>query len=461
MPAGRCVVVADCELQSVALELADLIAQRGNAAAHCCQVLPADLGDLAAIIFVTEPLGLAALAARIAALRLHAPAVAVLVAVENAVPEALHAVLAAGAFDFVSVPVDPCAFLVRLRRALGDVAVLPRATGAPAMVSNVRGLVYASDRMAEASARIAAVSRCDANVLIQGETGTGKEVCAQAVHYMSPRAARPWVAVNCGAIPVDLVETELFGHVKGAYTTALSARPGLVREAECGTLFLDDIDCLPLAAQAKLLRFLQEHEYRPVGANNVLHADVRVIAASNCDLSALAQRGAFRLDLYFRLNVLRLNLPPLRERREDIPVLALHFLHEFAREFQRPVNGLTPAALRLLFAHPWPGNVRELRHVIERAVLLASGPQLAAVDIEIDGAAPCAAVDDNDDDSFRSAKLRAVTIFERDYLERMLVAHDGNVTRAAGAAKKDRRAFFELMRKHAIRPAHYANAVPR
>ena len=184
----------------------------------------------------------------------------------------------------------------------------------------IRGLVYTSTAMAQVASRLSTIAGCDANLLILGATGTGKEVCALAAHYLSGRASKLWIAVNCGAIPGDLVENELFGHVKGAYTTALTARSGLVREAEGGTLFLDDVDCLPLPAQAKLLRFLQEREYRPVGSNTIQHADVRVIAASNCDLHALSLRGAFRQDLYFRLNVLRLKLPALCERREDIAV---------------------------------------------------------------------------------------------------------------------------------------------
>jgi two-component system response regulator AtoC len=295
------------------------------------------------------------------------------------------------------------------------------------------------------------MASCGANVLILGETGTGKEVCAHAIHYLSARAPKPWIAVNCGAIPAELMETELFGHVKGAYTTAHASRTGLVHDAETGTLFLDDIDCLTLSAQVKLLRFLQEREYRQVGSNTLLHADVRVIAASNCDLNALVLRGAFRQDLYYRLNVLRLDLPALRDRREDIAVLAPHFIHEFARDFQRQVSSLTPCAMLKLYAHDWPGNIRELKHVIERAVLLCSGPVLQTEDIQIDSAHQ----PEQSDDSFQSAKSRIVDNFERGYLERLLVAHGGNITRAAKAAKKDRRAFFELMRKHELEPESF------
>ena len=298
-------------------------------------------------------------------------------------------------------------------------------------------------------AKLRTIAGCDAGVLILGETGTGKELFAQSVHYLSARRGNPWVAVNCAAIPVDLVEDELFGHVKGAYTTAHNARSGLVREAERGTLFLDDVDCLALPAQAKLLRFLQEREYRAVGSNTTRHADVRIIAASNRSLADLAAQGAFRCDLYFRLNVLNLSLPALRERPGDIAALAVHFIRQFAERYGRQVDAIAPAALHKLESHIWPGNVRELQHVVERAVVLAPGPALTADDIDLPGVTgtPAQAATD---ESFGAAKARVVQQFERDYLEQLLCANCGNVTHAARAAKKNRRAFFALMRKHGI-----------
>jgi DNA-binding NtrC family response regulator len=252
-------------------------------------------------------------------------------------------------------------------------------------------------------------------------------------------------------MPTDLVENELFGHVKGAYTTAHAGRSGLVREAEGGTLFLDDVDCLPLSAQVKLLRFVQEREYRAVGSNSVQRADVRLIAASNHRLPQMVARGEFRQDLYFRLNVLTLELPPLRERRSDIAALAQHFLRRFSERHGRRVAAISPSALERLMSHDWPGNVRELQHAIERAVLLARGPTLGEDDIEIDGAGPAEA----GDATFRAAKDRVVRQFERGYIERLLASCGGNVTHAAMQAGKNRRAFFELMRKHDIRSAPF------
>ncbi len=196
------------------------------------------------------------------------------------------------------------------------------------------------------------VAQCDASVLILGESGTGKEVFTRAIHYLSPRASRPLIPVNCGAIPTELMESELFGCVRGAYTSANAPRSGLVREAEGGTLFLDEIDALPLGAQTKLLRLLQEKEYRPVGGKSC-RADIRVVAASNHDLALLVERGAFRRDLYFRLNVLNLVLPPLRDRRDDIPELAHYFADQCCRQRHRPPVSLTAQAVRSLMAHDW------------------------------------------------------------------------------------------------------------
>jgi two-component system, NtrC family, response regulator GlrR len=328
----------------------------------------------------------------------------------------------------------------------------------------IRGFIYCSKVCAEIAARLPVIAGSDSSVLIVGETGTGKEICAQALHYLSRRSAGPWVAVNCAAIPVELIESELFGHVKGAFTTAHSSRQGLVKEAESGTMFLDDIDCLPLLAQGKLLRFLQQQEYRPIGSNTVYHSDVRVIAASNRDLRILAAQGGFRQDLYFRLNVLPVALPPLRERREDVPLLADHFLQQFdpSHGGDGTDRSFTPDALQKLLGHDWPGNVRELRHVIERSVLLSSNDEIDANDIAIDTELECndnTVGDELASESFQVAKKRVVDRFERQYIETLLAMHKGNLTRAALAAKKNRRAFFELIRKHHIDTHRFSDTV--
>jgi two-component system, NtrC family, response regulator GlrR len=297
--------------------------------------------------------------------------------------------------------------------------------------------------------KIPLVARWDVAVLICGETGTGKDLCGRAIHYLSPRASRPFVAVNCGALPLELVENELFGHERAAFTGAFAPSPGLVQEAEGGTLFLDEVDALTLAAQAKLLRLLQDGEFRPLGSTKVRRADIRVVAATNVDPEQAVAQGRLRRDLYYRLNVIRLDLPPLRSRQEDVPLLARHFLARCNQRFGLSITGFSPQALKDLAAHEWPGNVRELAHTIERAVLLCEGAEVLQrehLDLPKNLTDSAAAADLG----FREAKARAIAEFERGYVTRLLHVHGGNISRAARAARKDRKSFWELIRQHHI-----------
>jgi DNA-binding NtrC family response regulator len=288
----------------------------------------------------------------------------------------------------------------------------------------------------------------DATVLLTGETGTGKELVARAIHYGSPREGEPFVPVNCGALPEHLVENELFGHAKGAYTDASSTERGLVAEAEGGTLFLDEIDALSMSAQVKLLRFLQDREYRPVGSARSLTANVRVIAATNAELWEQVQAKRFRKDLYYRLHAIALRLPALRERPEDIPRLAAHFLHRCGIHYGREPQQFSAAALQKLMAYAWPGNVRELEAAIQRAVLLTSSSVLHPDDIELSFPYQHPG---SGDESFREAKARIITQFERAYLITLLSSHKGNVSRAAKQAGKERRAFTRLLQKYSLK----------
>jgi len=411
-------------------------------------------GDLDAALVAGCPESLPKLLDAVRRLRRERPGCAVLGTGAGFDAAQLRALFAAGLHDFIDLPVSPETLAARMSRAMGLITDEAAPHVRDAMSAPMREFIGTSPAFVAQIEKIPTIAGCEAGVLILGETGTGKEVCAQAIHYLSARASKPWIAVNCGAIPLELIESELFGHVKGAYTTAHSAREGLVAEAEGGTLFLDDIDCLPMSAQSKLLRFLQEREYRAVGANALRRADVRVIAASNRSLCQLAARGEFRQDLFFRLNVLTLTLPPLRERREDIPALAAHFLRQLARTLARPAVSLSPQAVKRLLSHDWPGNVRELQHVLERAFVLAKGACLAAADLEIAGASGADAASE----SFRAAKERVVQQFERSYIENLLVTFAGNVTHAAHEAKKNRRAFFALIRKHRIEPGRFRSS---
>ena len=286
-------------------------------------------------------------------------------------------------------------------------------------------------------------ARCDATVLISGESGTGKELFARAIHYLSPRADRPFVPVNCGALPENLVESEIFGHKRGAFTGAACDRAGLIREAEGGTLFLDEIDCLTPQAQVKLLRFLQDGEYRSVGSEQIRHANIRVIAAANADFNQILSLGKFREDLFYRLSVLTLTLPPLRERPGDILLLTRDFLQKQAAITNTRPKNISLAALNRLLFHPWPGNVRELQNVLMRAIVLSDRCEIELSDLNLPDNGHAV-----EDQSFQTMKSRVVWQFEHDFLTSVLHAHRGNITRAALAAKKNRRAFWQLLRKH-------------
>jgi two-component system response regulator GlrR len=306
-------------------------------------------------------------------------------------------------------------------------------------------LIGQSEAFVAETRKIPLIARSDISVLISGETGTGKEMVGRAIHYLSPRAGKPFVPVNCGAIPVELLENELFGHERGAFTGASGARDGLIQEAEQGTLFLDEVDCLPPLAQVKLLRFLQSKEFRPLGSTKVITGNVRIVAASNANLEQAVAAGTLRRDLYYRLNVVPIVLPPLRERSSDILLLARHFLAEYAAKLNSPAEDFSPEAERRLMLYGWPGNVRELEHVIERVVVLCTEKIIQNDHIALPG-------QDNEIGqlSFNEMKARVVSQFETNYLQSLLVAYKGNISQAAQAARKERRTFWELIRKHKI-----------
>lgn len=326
----------------------------------------------------------------------------------------------------------------------------------PAMIV---GESDASRAMLSSIRRFAA---CGVPVLLEGETGTGKELAAREIHYAGPRARKPFVPVNCGALPDTLIESELFGHRRGAFTDARTEQPGLVELAHGGTLFLDEVDALSPKAQVTLLRFLQDHEYRPVGGGVARTADVRVIAATNAPLEAYSQSGRFRRDLYYRLNALHLRLAPLRERRADIVLLAQHFLAAAVRQLGTAPKRWSEAALAALVAHAWPGNVRELENIALRACVDSDGDEVGLVELgaadavfAVGASAPVTASGSADDGSFSASKARAIATFERTYLTRLLQAAGGNVTAAARQAEIERRQLGKLLKKHGIVPQRF------
>ncbi len=379
-----------------------------------------------------------------------APAAPVFAVTPAEDPAALLDLLHLGLTDFIRSPSSRGDVLPRLWRSLEHRRRKKRFTLRIKEDVALKRLIGESPAFLAETRKLPLLARCDIGVLVCGETGTGKEVVARTIHHLSPRAVGPFIPVNCGAIPVELVENELFGHARGAFTGAMAARPGLIEEASHGTLLLDEIDCLPPLAQTKLLRFLQEKEFRALGSNRVRHGDVRVIAATNTDVETAVAKGQLRRDLFYRLNVVPVNLPPLRERREDIAPLARHFLRRFAGHLERRVDDFTPEAMEALSEHGWPGNVRELENVVQRAVVLCeSGSRIRLEDTLLANAG------DDGKLSFQEAKARVVARFERRYLEKMLAAHSGNISHAARAAKKNRRAFWELMRKHDIQAERF------
>jgi two-component system, NtrC family, response regulator GlrR len=352
--------------------------------------------------------------------------------------------------DFVVWPAEALVVGERIRRLVGPSPVGLAAVHERLLSEMTQAQLVGRDpAFVPVVEKIPRLARAGWPVLITGETGTGKEVCARAIHHCGPRRAAAFIAADCAAFPEQLFENELFGHARGAFTDAHRDQKGLAALAEGGTLFLDEVDSLSLPAQAKLLRFLQERSYRPLGSERFVRADVAVIAASNRTLESLVDRRQFRPDLFFRLNVLRLHVPALRDRPSDIELLARRFVDDVCAESGLPPKSLSVGAIRVLTSHNWPGNVRELLNVVQRGVLLSEGHHILArhVSPAAEAETPSAA----GTPTFRQARTQMLAAFERDYVEMLLRTHAGNVTRAARAAAKDRRAFGRLIKKHGIR----------
>jgi DNA-binding NtrC family response regulator len=350
--------------------------------------------------------------------------------------------------DFVLWPSPPEEVAQRIRRLLGG---KPQAHDSTVLrllhEIGFAQLVGEDPAFLRALETIPLLAASAAPVLITGETGTGKEFSAQAIHYLGPKRHSPFVAVDCGAIPDQVFENEMFGHVRGGYTDAHSDQKGLAEFADGGTLFLDEINSLSPAAQAKLLRFLQEGKFKPLGGSKFVQVNVRIIAATNQDLETCVRKGQFRADLFYRLNVLRLLLPPLRERPLDIPLLSKHFLDALERSGEGKSRTFSSSALRKLRSHSWPGNVRELHNVVRQAAVLATGPQILPEHVLLPDASdgdPCGR------SGFHAERELAIAAFERNYVEQLLRNCGGNVSEAARQAGKNRRSIGRLMKKYNI-----------
>lgn len=366
----------------------------------------------------------------------------IILTAHGTIPDAVDATQR-GVFGFLTKPFEARELLALLQRAIALQPAQP-VTPSPKDDAWRADILTASPRMLALLSEAGLVARSEASVLIRGESGTGKEMLARAVHRASPRQAGPFVAINCAAIPETLLESELFGHAKGSFTGASQAQTGLFQQANGGTLFLDEIGDMPLPLQVKLLRVLQERQVRPLGAAQAVDVDVRIVSATHRDLDAAIVEGQFRDDLYYRLNVVALHLPPLRERREDISMLAQHALQVLSPRLHRRITGFTPDALDLLQQQDWPGNVRQLMNVVEQCCALSTTSRIPASSV------------------VRALRLKPTTLlpfaeareqFERDYLAQLLKMSNGNVAQAARLAQRNRTEFYRLLGKHHLDPA--------
>lgn len=359
-----------------------------------------------------------------------------------------------GAFDFIGKPVNAAELRLRVERALRDRSlgrIDKKSRGAEQRRPRKSDVVIGgSSWIKELYERISMVAPTDVTVAISGESGTGKELVARTIHSLSSRYEKPFVVVNCGAIPETLLEDELFGHVKGAFTDASKDREGLFSAANEGTLFLDEIGEMPVSLQVKLLRVIQSQEFRRIGDDHDQRVDVRLLTATNKDLEQEVVAGNFRQDLYYRINVFPLVLPPLRNRKEDIPLLAHHFLLKHRVKVGKRVDGFTPAGMAKLMGHNWPGNVRELENKVHHALVLAQGEHITPDEVQLELAPVAEAPLLDLTRPFRDLKREVIEVFEREYARELLRAHHGNLAAAARQAKVDRKNLWSLVKKYQI-----------
>ena len=358
-----------------------------------------------------------------------------------------------GAYDYLTKPFEATDLLHRIEQALEVHRLKSEVERLRTMVQDryqFDNIITVTDVMQKVLRQVAQIAVTDSTVCVYGESGTGKELIAKAIHVASRRAAGPFVAINCGAIPEGLLENELFGHMKGAYTGADRPKKGFLQQAEGGTLLLDEIGELSPMLQVKFLRVLEEREFYPLGSSQPIKVNIRLVAATNQDLGKLVSQGKFREDLYYRLHVLPIFLPPLRERPGDITPLAQHFMQRFAQDLNKEVKGFTAEALQRLMLYEWRGNVRELANVIERAVVLTSTSMLTP-DLLLLGKPEVQNTQQTEPSTLREAREQ----FERKYIIQVLTSVKGNVSRAAEVSGKDRAEFYRLLRKHALVPSTF------
>lgn len=393
---------------------------------------------------------------------LHAinPAMPVIILTGHGSIESAVEAIKRGAYDYLTKPFDHRELLLQISRALENRRLTSENVRLKELLQekyDFANIVAKSDKMQKVLAGVSRIARTDSTVYIQGESGTGKEVIAKAIHLASERKNKPFVAINCAAVPETLLESELFGHEKGSFTGAVRSTKGFFTQAHEGTIFLDEIGDMPLSIQPKLLRALEERQFYPIGSEKPIQVDVRVIVATKKDLVEEVKKGLFREDLFYRIHVIPIRLPPLRDREEDIPHLSGHLLQKIARQMKKEVKGLTPQAMKKLMLHDWPGNVRELENTLEYAVTMAEGEMVTEDLIET----KMSRTVDSQESALRGASLpvngplkslkEARAEFERAYLIRLLEHSTGSAAKAADIAGKYRGDFYDLLKKHGIK----------
>ncbi len=379
-------------------------------------------------------------------LRIHPGLPVIILTAHGSIPNAVEA-MQRGAFGYLTKPFDDKELKAKIEEGLSPQRMRGEIQRLKSLVNELYGMeniVARSSAMQRILQQVVQVADSDATILLFGETGTGKEVLARVIHANSRRSKGPFVALNCAAIPETLFESELFGHVRGAFTSAHGAKRGLFQSANGGTLFLDEIGEIPLSMQVKLLRAVQEREVREVGSEISTKIDVRIIAATNKDLGEAVKNGSFRNDLYYRISVVPLFIPPLRDRRDDIPLMAQHFLITSAKRANKSLRGFTPAALNRLVTHPWPGNVRELENVVEKAAVMTRQDMITPDLLPSMGTSP---------DAPLKPLTEAKEEFEKTYLKNVLQLTGGNISRAAQFAGRYRADFYKMLKKYGLHPS--------
>jgi two-component system response regulator GlrR len=368
----------------------------------------------------------------------------IILTAHGSIPNAVEA-MQKGAFSYLTKPFEDRELTIHIERALEKRNLQKKIHNLQSLVKDrfsFKNIIGKSRVMKSMFEQVVQVAPTESTILLTGESGTGKELTARAIHAHSHKSGGPFIAVNCGAIPENLLENELFGHAKGAYTGAESVQVGYFSRAEGGTIFLDEIGETPLAVQVKLLRVLQEKEFEPIGSDKSVKVDVRIIAATNQDLESAVTQGRFREDLYYRIYVIPINVPPLRERKEDIPFLVDHFIRKLSDRLDKKVEGIDPVAVQQLMQRNWPGNVRELENRVEQAMVMAQGTILGFDDFVF-------LQEDQKPKKFLNFK-HAKDLFEKEYVSHVLKITGGHVTNAARMAGKQRADFYNLMKKHSI-----------